>query len=97
MKNAKTPLADEPGRDSMNWAKSVLKKAAKRFWVPGLVNWPIKTMEHHHAINGNIHYKWSMFHSYVSLPEGKAMFWSAHGFGLTVQVMLMILGAKKGH
>jgi hypothetical protein len=58
----------------MNWAKSVLKKAAKRFWVPGLVNWPIKTMDHHHAIYGNIHYKWSMFHSYVSLPEVKPCF-----------------------
>ena len=28
-----------------------------------------KSLENHH-FNGKIHYKWAIFHSYVSLPEG---------------------------
>ena len=27
-------------------------------------------LENHHAINGKTHYKWTIFNSYVSLPEG---------------------------
>ena len=27
-------------------------------------------MENHYAINGKTHYKWAIFHSYVSLLEG---------------------------
>ena len=30
-----------------------------------------KTIENHHFFNGKIHYKWGIFYSYVSLPEGK--------------------------
>ena len=29
------------------------------------------TMENHHAINWKTHYKWAIFNSYVSLPEGR--------------------------
>ena len=34
-------------------------------------------MENHHAINGKIHYKWAIFNSDVSLPEGTWWFFSA--------------------
>ena len=43
-------------------------------------------MENHHAINGKIHYKWAIFHCYVSSPEGNCNLWWINVYHVCRQV-----------
>ena len=47
--------------------------------------WTNIAMENHHAFHGKIHYKWAMFHCYVSSPEGISPYDTSPRWWLTDQ------------